>query len=191
MNAAAPSLANYQWCQLESIMDLMDYREAIEDSYKDFVERAKYNCTCQHFVLKLIEFIRMGPAAGLVLIIKSRKGAMLGLISGYAGTDHTGQRAFNIYSAWHNQKDQLVISAFLSWLDRWCQQHGYNYYLTETTRSSGASIRCFEQKYGFKRVAITFRRDVLAFGQEDAAPLPIEDEEPLFAEQGLVPAAAE
>ena len=69
-------------------------------------------------------------------------------------------RRFETLAVYHNTKHPTATLELMQHFENWARTQGINDYTISTKRPSGAAIRCFERKYGFKRGFITFEKKI-------------------------------
>jgi len=146
---------SYKFCIIKSIQELLTYHELIHSAFTDFEDRRLLEVTELTYVQALMDCVAR-PEGGFVCIVKNKNDLVLAL----GAVQYLTKEEAHLYSGWHNQKDPNLVKVVLSWLDMYLSKRGIKSYTFSTRRSSGAAIRCFEKKHGFKKDTLTFRRDL-------------------------------
>ncbi len=132
---------------LEGMLALGDPRRA----------NAKY--TPENFFNMLIKVVQMGRA-GLVAVLESKNGKPLGFGVGYTAVDFNEETCFYVREAYTNSKCTTTLNELLHYTESYARGLGHQCIKMSTPRINGAALRLFEEKLGFKRAHISFRKDL-------------------------------
>jgi hypothetical protein len=95
-------------------------------------------------------------------ILTSKNGKFLGYGAAYDSTgrcdDHKSMFVYALYS---NQKYVKAVQTMLQFAEDTAREFGYKELITTNGRFSGAIFRWYENRMGFKRLCITFRKELL------------------------------
>jgi hypothetical protein len=150
---------NYSVVVIKEIQKLFLHQDIIVEAYEVFRKKVNYEITLDAFYKVLMNIIG-SDEHGAIFLFNNKNGKTVGFAAAYDGTVSYGAKSMFVYCAYANPKDANVFGFMVSWFSRWCKEHGFVSFAMQTRRSSGAAIRCFEEKYGFKKSAVIFTKEV-------------------------------
>lgn len=126
---------------------------------------AQYNAlNASHRVVTPEEFMRVYmhilDVGGLSQIVKDADGNPLSCSMGWAVNTPLDPPNLYVFWVYCNGRDAGAVKMMMEDARAWCRERGITKISAASVRTSGASIRWFEKKMGFKRDSITFLQEV-------------------------------
>lgn len=149
----------------KSLKRLHSLQEIIADWGFIIEGLTQYNAlNASHRVVTPEEFMRVYmhilDVGGLAQIVKDENGEPLALSMGWTVKPPLDPPSLYCFWAYCNGRDSGACKMMIDDSKAWCRDRGITKISAASVRTSGASIRWFEKKMGFKRDAITFLQEV-------------------------------
>lgn len=114
------------------------------------------------FFKLLLSILSMPEGAGCIAVVESLKGNHAGYMIAMDNSDEfreTG-RTLLIYYVYHKGAFGTNTRIALLEIEKWAKKHGYSEIHACSSRITGAAMRLFEKRWGFKRDLISFRKTI-------------------------------
>jgi len=121
--------------------------------------RARANYTPESFFNMLTKVATMGEQ-GLICLLTSKNDKPLGFGVGFSAVDFNGDACFYVWAAYSNAKCKTTLNELLSACEMHAKTLEFNSVKMATPRITGAAFRLFEERLGFSREYITFKKNI-------------------------------
>jgi hypothetical protein len=121
--------------------------------------KARANYTPEEFFNMLVKCTQLGRE-GLVLVLTSKNGKPLGCGCAFTGTDFCGETCFFVWAAYTTGRCTTALQELMSYAEDYARHIGHKNFRMSTPRINGAAFRLFEDKLGFRRDYITFKKSL-------------------------------
>lgn len=95
---------------------------------------------------------------GVVLVLTSKNGKGLAYVIARDNTEPYCQKSLLVFAAYSTGKFPHAREQMLEYLEQWAKKHGFAELHAFSRRVNGAAVRWFEQKCGFRRICMGFRK---------------------------------
>lgn len=106
----------------------------------------------------VLNVVEKGLDFGIVALLKSKNGKNLGFGICYDNTEPYCMKSAIVYAVYSNKKSPTTTRELLYHGEKWAREHNFKDLHACSRRFSGASLRLFEDIWGFSRACIVFRK---------------------------------
>lgn len=96
----------------------------------------------------------------LMVVFTDELNNPLGYGVAYDSTPRFYKRTLKIFCGYSNHKSPLFSRQIFNHIEKWAKENNYHFVTFSTARTSGATYRVFERKYKYRRLALTFFKEL-------------------------------
>ena len=93
-----------------------------------------------------------------VLANKNNEPLAFGIV--FENTERFCKRSAIVYAVYSNHKCPTAVDELRDEAERWARHYGYEELHAVSRRINGATFRIFEKRWGFRRTAVIFKKDL-------------------------------
>lgn len=118
------------------------------------------NLSQKQFFNTLLRVALGSPAEGAVCLVTSKNSKPLAFVVLISNTAPFDFRTAVCYALYSNNKAANAVPELHKEVLRWCREHSFERLYAYSRRISGAAVRLFEKKWGFRKDCLVFVKDV-------------------------------
>lgn len=149
--------------RVETLKQLVEEWPFFLEGLEALKESIGSKMTPNRFFKLLLSIVSGDESAGCVFLGKSKNDKNAGYLAAIENTEPGCDKSLLVCAGYCRGQGQTFDTNSrmgLAMLEKWAKERGYVEIHAGSRRITGAAMRLFERKWGFKRASITFKRSI-------------------------------